>query len=696
MDAATGPHREKVLKDEEVLRLLVIEYSMEDAEHLLSTLRNEGIAVRPSTADNEEELEKVLNGKTPDMVAINTAHQELTVSVVTETVKRTGKDVPVIVLLDEYDVDKVIEALQHGATNVVSSEHAEQLLSVIQSERINLSSRRKLGSIEDSLRESENRCEALLGSSRDAIAYVHEGMHQHANPAYLDMFGYDDFDELIPIPILDMVDAEYAKKLKEILRDLSKGEDPPEFIEVAVRLPDGSFKQARMEFSPASYQGESCTQIVFRDTTIPEDVARLKDMDLVTGVYNRQYMMAELENAIASEDRGDYCLLFIDMDNFRETLNQVGMAGVDMVLSDQAEMIQSKLAEGDIAGRFGDQTFAVACPGRSLKQTASLAETLCKAVESHISEVGDNSITTTCSIGVTPIFEGITNAQDLVSVAGSAAHTASSAGGNRVVVHDPTSQAPGEADDNLGKIEMVKDALANDRLMLAYQPIVSLHGEEGKKYEVLIRLETKEGEELSPGDFMPHIQDHELMVKIDTWVIQRAVEVLKEQAPKEGELMFFLKLSPQTISEPKVLPWMAKLLQKHRVSGQHMVFEMPESKVMTNLKPAKTFLKGLKQLHCQFALEQFGSGLNSFQILKHLPADFLKIDRAFMKDLPKNTESQEKIKELSNQAHSQGKITIAEFVEDAASMSILWQCGVNFVQGNFLQEPEKVMSYDFG
>jgi len=125
------------------------------------------------------------------------------------------------------------------------------------------------------------------------------------------------------------------------------------------------------------------------------------------------------------------------------------------------------------------------------------------------------------------------------------------------------------------------------------------------------------------------------------------------------------------------------------------VFELPESKLMTNLKPAKQFLKGLKQLHCKFAIEQFGSGLNSFQILKHIPADYLKIDRTFMGDLPKNEEHQSKVKQLAQQAQSMGKVTIAEFVEDAASMSILWQCGVNFVQGNFLQEPAKVMSYEF-
>ena len=110
-------------------------------------------------------------------------------------------------------------------------------------------------------------------------------------------------------------------------------------------------------------------------------------------------------------------------------------------------------------------------------------------------------------------------------------------------------------------------------------------------------------------------------------------------------------------------------------------------------EPARAFVKGLEQIHCGFALEQFGSGLNSFQLLKHVPAHYLKIDRNYMAELPKHKENQEKIKEICDQAHHAGKLTVAEFVEDAASMSILFSCGVNFVQGNFLQEPEKVMAH---
>ncbi|MCB1609972.1 MAG: EAL domain-containing protein, partial [Xanthomonadales bacterium] len=172
--------------------------------------------------------------------------------------------------------------------------------------------------------------------------------------------------------------------------------------------------------------------------------------------------------------------------------------------------------------------------------------------------------------------------------------------------------------------------------------------------------------------------------------------VLSERLKQGVKCTFFIKLTPHSIQDGTLLPWLAQQLKLSRLPGRHLIFEMPESKVVTNLKPARFLAQGLAQLNCGFALEQFGSGLNSFQLLKHVPARYIKIDRTYMADMHKNPESQQKVREICQEARGLDREVIAEFVEDAASMSILFSCGVSFVQGNFLQEPEKVMSYDFG
>jgi EAL domain-containing protein (putative c-di-GMP-specific phosphodiesterase class I) len=202
--------------------------------------------------------------------------------------------------------------------------------------------------------------------------------------------------------------------------------------------------------------------------------------------------------------------------------------------------------------------------------------------------------------------------------------------------------------------------------------------------------------ELMPAEFFPTAEKYGLLPAIDRWVIGAAIKALAEREKAGHRTVFFVKITVPTLDDKSLLPWIAQQLKLHRVSGDKLVFLMPESKVTTNLRPVREFQKLIAQLHAGFAVQQFGSGLNSFQLLKQIDAKYLKIDRTFMAELPKNRENQQKVKEICDQAHANGKLTIAEFVEDAASMSLLFSFGVNFVQGNFLQEPEKVMSYDFG
>lgn len=692
------------MKNDDVLRLLVIETSLEDAEHQLSTLRNAGIAVRPSSAEDEDELQAALERQPLDVILLNAGHETLSIAQVAEAVNRAGKDVPVIALLADYSVETVLDALRSGAANAVQADQAEQLELAVRREVTNLGQRRRGRMLESSLREAEKRCHVLLDSSRDAIAYVHEGMHVYANPAYLSLFDYDDFEELEGLPILDMVSGDDAGRLKEILRQLSKGEEVPDDVGIDLMLPDGRIKPANMEFSPASIEGEPCTQIVLRDKSVDPELAQelrdLKTHDLVTGLHNRAYLIEVIDQAIreTQQDRASNTLIILQVDNFRSVLDTVGLAGVDMVLSDVARAIEGPLGEDDVAGRLADNSFCVLCRHQSIDYGKELAEKIRERIEEQISEVDENSVTLTASLGVARVTEAIAKPQELVSIANSAVLEATEAGGNQVAMHDPLRQARREGDDSLVWIERVRHALDNDGFTLVFQPIVSLHGTDEHNYEVLLRLKGESDDEMiAAGQFMPHIASHEIMLKVDQWVIQNAISTLRDNRDQtqDSSTTFFIKLATQTVCRPEILPWLAKLLRKYRISGESVVFEAPESKLMTNLKPARQFLKGLRQLHCRFAIEQFGSGLNSFQILKHLPADFLKIDRTFMQNLPASGENQQRIKEITDQAHAQGKTTIAEFVEDAQSMSILWQCGVNYVQGNFLQEPEKVLAYDF-
>jgi EAL domain-containing protein (putative c-di-GMP-specific phosphodiesterase class I) len=363
-----------------------------------------------------------------------------------------------------------------------------------------------------------------------------------------------------------------------------------------------------------------------------------------------------------------------------------------VLLGDMAGLMRRHLSETDIAGRMAEHAFGVLATKRSAEDTRQLGEKLRKAFEERIFDIGKQSISLTVSIGGSLIGEKNANAQTLLAQAQGSLRTAQAEGGNRVSVFDPAAQDKAAAEKTKHWLSLIDDALANDGFILYYQPIVSLHGAEGEFYEVLLRMKGAKGEIL-PGHFLPIAEQNGKLPSIDRWVIGAAIRSIAERERAGHKTTFFIKLTPQSLEDQTLLSWIAQQLKNARQRGDSLVFEMPESKVVTSLKPARAFVKGLEQIHCGFALEQFGSGLNSFQLLKHIPAHYLKIDRNYMAELPKRKENQEKIKEICDQAHHAGKLTVAEFVEDAASMSILFSCGVNFVQGNFLQEPEKVMAH---
>lgn len=687
-------------KQDNVIRLVLIEDAVEDAEQLVSFLRNGGIAVRPTRAESLEHLAEFLKTQPVDLVLANAKSKQIPLAKAAATVLQSGRDVPVLALVSGLTDDMLVQAHQDGATRIALRARPEHLVVAVKREFENVSMRRSTRRMEALLKESERRCTALLDSSRDPICFIHEGMHVRANQAYLDMFGFEEQEEIEGTPILDMIAPDAAASFKELLKRLSKGEKPPGKLEIKAQRPDGVPFDAMMEFTEATYEGEPCHQITFRRQQTgmdPKELEKLRSQDLVTGLYNRQFVLAELDRAVtdAASGKDDLAFLLLEPDNYKTILDQIGLGNADVLLSDMAQTVKAASAASDVAARFSDSSFAILLRDVSHDDASARARVLQKAFEEHIFEVSNKSLTVNVSVGMVLMGEKIANADSILGHASSALKSAQAKGGRSIEIYDPAAEDKADAQAERERLEEVNHALKHNGFVLFFQPIISLQGAEGEYYEILLRMQDKNGKEILPGGFFPVAEKNNLLPSIDRWVIANAIKQLAEREKVGHKSTFFIKISPPSLDDATLLPWIASHLKTHRLRGDALVFEMPESKVVTHMKPVRNFQKGLEQLHCHFALEQFGSGLNSFQLLKHVEAKYLKVDRTYMAELPKSKESQAKVKEICDQARTQGKITIAEFVEDAASMSILFSCGVNFVQGNFLQEPEKVMSYDF-
>ncbi len=690
------------MEKDQTLRLLIVEESRNDAESLANILRNAGQASRLSYAEDQEDIENWLDQQLPDLILCATGLETLSLADVVQLLEQRQLKVPLIAIGESGDEASVIEAMRLGATDLCSYDHPEHLQLVVKREISQLETCQNAQDFESRFQESEKRARMLMESSRDAIAYVHEGMHIFANSSYLEMFGFDNLEEIEGTPILDMVAPDDHVEFKEFLRNYSTGEGREGTLETRGLLPDGKRFDAEMEFTPASIDGEPCLQIIIRNQTsadkeLEQKLKYLSKQDVLTGLFNRQYFMEELELAVtdAISGSGGAAVLYLLVDNFKDIKDKVGIGVADIVIGEIAEVLRAHTSDSDIVARFGDHSFAMLRRDCDPESIRTLGETLRQAVENHIADVEDRSITTTCSIGMSIVTESTPSAHEVISRADLASEVARSSGGNRTHLHNPV------VDEKIGKerdqqmYALIKDALEQNQFRLLYQPVVSLQGDEGEKYEVLLRMLNDEGDHILPSQFLPIAEQTGQITEIDRWVIRNAVQVLAEHRARGADTQFFIKISAATLLDEALTEFIQKCVRDARLPADVLIFEIAERHAAQHLKHAKALVKTIQELHCKSALEHFGASPNSFQLLKHLPVDFLKIDGSFIHNLASDNNNQALVKSILETASSMNKQCIAEYVQDAHSLAVLWQSGINYIQGNFLQEPSEALNYDF-
>src|SRR4249919_1965864 len=685
-----------------VIRLLLVEDQVEDAEQLISMLRNGGMAIRPQRPESAEELDSLLATQPIDMVLASGGCKYLPFAEVAKRVEATGKDIPVLASADALDEKTILANIAAGARDVALRSKPEHVQFVIRNEFQALLARRGLRHLEAALRETERRCDALISSSRDPIAYVHEGMHIRANQAYLEMFGFEDFEEIEGLSVLDLISQEDADNFKQLLKRIEKGEAAPKQVPIKAQRSDGSAFDASMEFTSATYEGEPCLQIVFRQQTVDAEMVKeldtLRQRDPVTELFNRQYFMTELETAVAGAANGEgaQALLLLEADNYENRLGEIGLAQADQLLKVIAQRISAHL-DGDVAAaRFTDHSFALLLRGHDHKQTLAQAEKLRAAFDGKILELADKSVALSVSIGGVQIGEKIASVPQILAKASQCLQSAEGVGGNRIEIFDPASRDRAEEERIAAWVQRIQEALKGDQFVLNFQPMISLTGDAAENYEVLLRMKAPSGEIVAPEQFMPIAEEHGLLAELDRWVIGRTISLLAERRKAGKETTLYVKVSPSSLAEGDLHNFIGSQLKAHSVPGQHLVLQLPESKIYTYLRPLQAFQKIVATYGCRLALEQFGTSLNSFQMLTHFDPQVLKIDRSFIVDLAKSAENQAKVKEFVASARQLNKITIAEFVSDASSMTVLFSIGVDLVQGNFLAPPMASMNYEFG
>src|SRR5688572_20933582 len=478
------------------LRLVIVDDSVEAAEAIVSGLRNSGIAVRPSRPESEDDLKALITQQPPDLVLAARSAHTVPLEKVMQVVDATGKDLPVLVLINQLDDSRLLQAMQLGARGVVLREHMDHVQNTVRAEWADLEARRSLRRLEAQVRETERRCDALIDSSRDPIAYIHEGMHIRANAAYLEIFGFESFEDIEGMSLLDLVAPGQVDGFKQLLKQLSKGDAPPPSYETQARALDGNAFPAVMEFTAATYEGEQCLQVVLRRQEIDPELAReveaMRQRDQVTGLFNRATFLRSLEDAVAdaAQNSAHHGLLLIEPDHYNQLLQEIGLDQADQLIKACGERLREAIGPDDVAARFGEHQFAVLTLHSDHSHTSELADKLREAFAGRVLETDHLSLSATASVGGVQIGEKIASVTAVLGKASQCLQSASDIGGNRTELFDPGAVDRAEEERIAAWVARIRDALDADRFVMNYQPLINLHGEPIEMYEAYLRMQS--------------------------------------------------------------------------------------------------------------------------------------------------------------------------------------------------------------
>ena len=691
--------------EDKTINLIILDDSFDTEEKIVSTLRTQGYAAHSSRVEDDEDLLSAIQDKAPDIVIYTNGMELISLEETRKCIDQAmdNAPVPLIAVDRKANTSSVVEVMRKGASDLSSYENMGHLMLVIKREVTAYRNWLKTFKLQTALDESEKRCASLLDSSRDAIAYVHEGMHIYSNASYLELFGLQESDELEGMPVLDMVAQVDRDAFKASLRSFMSGKTSEESDTLRLVKPDGSEFDGKIEFSTASIDGEPCVQIIIRQQAADsEELERqlklLSQKDQLTGLFNRQYCLEQLENTIVEceQNNSQAALLEIQIDNFDTIKNQLGVFGADKFLIEVANTLNAATDDDDILSRYMYSSFTIIIKNKDEAAVNAYAKNIQKIISDLVATIDDKDINTTCCIGIAMIDKDSPDCNEILARAEKATQEATEKGTGQIKLYIPKKGELSRHEVETKFKEQLTAALKDDRFTLHYQPIISLHGDTEERYEVFVRMiDPDSGELIMPQDFLPAAERIGMSIAIDRWVLYKTITVLTERIKSGKKTHFFLKLSASSLKDETLIDWLAFQIKEKGIPADSLIFVVKENIAVTNLKHSKELSAKLRKINCGFVLDDFGTGTNPFQLLKHIEVDYVRMERSFMENLSDNPQNQEAIQKIAERAAEMGKLSIAQFVPDATSLSILWGMGVNFIQGYFLQEPTAELNYDF-
>jgi multidomain signaling protein FimX len=678
------------LAEQNAVPLIVLSPARDPVEAINSILRRAGHAVHCTWIPALRDLPDALPQINPELLIVVAGSAEDDLRSVIEVRDQVAPTVPVVVVRETVDETCIGDAMTVGARDVISLANPVRLAAVMGRELRAFRLERALTSTLKSAHDARSQLESVLQRSNDAIVQVQEGIVIDANPAWLELFGVKD--SLVGQPVMDLFDEATHPALKGALAACLQGRWSDHALKATALLPQDKRISVEIVLALGDHDGEPSVRLVVpakpRDEQrLVEELSQVVHSDHTTGFLHRRELMEALHARVAAPSHGGMrSLALVKLDKFASVERDVGATASEDVLIGIAALLKETLYPNEIVGRFGGVRFLALLERGNENDIQAWGRQLLVRVQKHAMRINDKTVTVTCTVGLSVVPPSAPTLDAIVADVIEACAKGARQGGNQVLTS-------GRADvDNRVQsydqvwVKHIKAALMENRFRLAQQPVASLQGDDPQMWDVLVRMIDPQGKEVLPAEFMAAAERNDLLKNIDRWVVGASLAFAAQRQPQ----CLFVRLSRDTARDATFVEWLDGHIRSTRAEPQRVCFQVTEE-VAAGFPQVRVLAGGLRQRGFRFALESFGSGRDPQGLIESVPLDFVKIDGALVQGLARDSQLQQRVRVLVDSATRRSIHTIAERVEDANTMAVLWQLGVQYIQGYFVNAPEEVV-----
>jgi diguanylate cyclase (GGDEF)-like protein/PAS domain S-box-containing protein len=468
---------------------------------------------------------------------------------------------------------------------------------------------------------------------------------------------------------------------------------------MGLHRPDGTHTWVSMNTQGVFQDGEKLPRgVVISISDVTErrsfeaELRFLADHDALTGLPNRRRFHEELQRHLAFTARygGEGAVLLFDLDNFKYLNDTQGHKAGDQYLVSLARVLRERLRQTDVVARLGGDEFGVLLPAATAVQARRVGEVLAEAVREHAPLVAGQPVKLSTSIGIACFGRGAADPDELLAAADLAMYDAKEAGRDRIGVASAETVDERSLKARMHWLERIRRALDDDRFVVHAQPIAEIATGAISQYELLLRMQDEHGQVVPATAFLATAERFDLVQEIDRWMIRKAIHLIAERSAHGSHHKLEVNISAKSIADPDLPSMIESELHESGINPSLLILEITETTAIANMDEAVDFATRLSRLGCGFALDDFGRGFGSFYYLKHLPLNYLKIDGDFIRNLAHNLVDQQVVKAVVQVAKALGYKTIAEHVQDEATILALRHYGVDYMQGYHVGRPRAV------